>query len=230
MYTTSNAADDIEDVRAAMGYGRINLFGVSYGTRMALENARRHPGSVRSVMLAGVNSPADHLPKPQPAAAQEALEGLETVCKADPACNRAFPAFAAEFDQVMAGLDKAPVSVNILDPATGDVKQVRLSRALAAEAVRYMMYSPATSGDVPAIIQEAARGNFTPLAKVGASASSAALAGARLLAGQLFGVAAGDPVSFAVVAGVVGAVALVASIVPARRAAALDPLQVLREE
>ncbi len=58
----------------------------------------------------------------------------------------------------------------------------------------------------------------------------AALAGSRLLAGQLFGVAACDPVSFAAVAGVVGAVALIASIVPARRAAALDPMQVLREE
>jgi ABC-type antimicrobial peptide transport system permease subunit len=59
---------------------------------------------------------------------------------------------------------------------------------------------------------------------------AAAAAGGRLVAGMLFGVSARDPVVFGAVAALLGAVALAASYVPARRAAAVDPVEVLRGE
>ena len=52
-YTTSIAMDDLDDVRAWLGYERINLFGLSYGTRAALVYLRQHPDRVRTVTRMG---------------------------------------------------------------------------------------------------------------------------------------------------------------------------------
>src|SRR5690606_4668082 len=57
-YTTSIAVQDLDAVRAALGHARINLYGVSYGTRVAQHYMRRHPERVRSAILDGV-VPAD---------------------------------------------------------------------------------------------------------------------------------------------------------------------------
>lgn len=165
-YTTSVAADDLDEVRAALGYERLDLFGASYGTRLALEYARRHPDRTRTLILAGVNSPSDLLPLPQPRSAQEAIDGLARQCASDPGCRRAFPGFRAEFDAVLERLARQPAETPVLDPRTGDVTRVTLSRAVAAEAVRYMMYSPATAAQVPALVHAAAGGDLTPLAEM----------------------------------------------------------------
>ena len=50
-YTSAEAADDIEDLRVALGYSQLNLYALSYGTRLALTVARRHPASVRAMVL-----------------------------------------------------------------------------------------------------------------------------------------------------------------------------------
>ena len=56
-YTTSVAVQDLDAVRAALGYARINLYGVSYGTRVAQHYLRRFPGQVRALILDGVVPP-----------------------------------------------------------------------------------------------------------------------------------------------------------------------------
>lgn len=165
-YTTSVAADDLDEVRAALGYDRLDLFGASYGTRLALEYARRHPDRTRTLILAGVNSPSDLLPLPQPRSAQQAIDGLARQCASDPGCHRAFPGFRAEFDAVLERLAGQPAETPVLDPRTGEVTEVRLSRAVAAEAIRYMMYSPTTAAQVPALVHAAAQGDLTPLAEM----------------------------------------------------------------
>ena len=57
-YTTAAWVADLDVVRAALGYDKINLWGGSYGTRAAQEYLRRHPDRVRSVVLDGVATPA----------------------------------------------------------------------------------------------------------------------------------------------------------------------------
>ncbi len=56
-YTTSIAVRDLDDVRRALGYQRINLFGNSYGTRVAQHYARRYPKATRTLILDGVVNP-----------------------------------------------------------------------------------------------------------------------------------------------------------------------------
>ncbi len=163
LYTTSIAMDDIDEVRAALGYERINLFGGSYGTRAALTYLKRYPQRVRTATLQGV-APADqYLPGDFPVSNERALEGVLAECAADEACNTAFPNLKDEAKQVLAQLIKGPIEVEAEKPNSTERVKVKLSRDLAAEAIRYMLYNPGAASRVPVVLHLAAQGNFQPL-------------------------------------------------------------------
>jgi pimeloyl-ACP methyl ester carboxylesterase len=170
LYTTSIAMDDLDDVRAALGYEKLNLFGGSYGTRAAMTYLKRHPDHVRTVTLHGV-SPMDHyMPHDFPKQTERALQGILAECDADEACHKAFPNIRAESQALLERLIKGPVEVEVrTESSRGAEKQklanVQLSRDLAAEAIRYMLYNSAVSPRIPLILHLAAEGNFVPLAE-----------------------------------------------------------------
>jgi pimeloyl-ACP methyl ester carboxylesterase len=172
LYTTSIAMDDFDEVRAALGYQQLNLFGASYGTRAAMVYLRRHPGSVRTVTLHGV-SPTDHfMPADFPQQTERALQGILSECAAEEACNKAFPNLRTETKSVLDELMKGPLEVTVPGQAAGATSSqqvsgltVKLSRDLAAEAIRYMLYSSGMSPQIPWFLHQAAEGNFVPLAE-----------------------------------------------------------------
>lgn len=165
LYVTTIAADDMDEVRAALGYEHLNLFGGSYGTRAALTYLKRHPRHVRTAILQGV-SPTDHyLPGDFPLQTERALQGVLSECLADKTCSEAFPNIKEESKSVLAQLIKGPVEVEIQKPNSSDRVKVKLSRDLAAEAVRYMLYSPVPAGRVPLILHLASQGNYAPLTR-----------------------------------------------------------------
>ena len=90
-YTTAASADDMNEVRQWLGYGKINLHGASYGTTMAQVYWRRHPETVRSVMLTGVTLPGSHIPLAHAYAGQRALDLLLAECASQPECRAASP-------------------------------------------------------------------------------------------------------------------------------------------
>lgn len=165
LYTTDIAADDLEEVRQALGYGPLNLFGGSYGTRAILAFMRRHPASVRTATLIGVDPPNYPMPLYFARDAQRALDGVLGECAAEPACRQAFPNLAAEALKVFARLASAPASATVLDPGSGEPRTVSLSRDLAAEATRYLLYQPGGATQLPAVLHAAALGDFSPLAE-----------------------------------------------------------------
>ncbi len=134
--------DDIDEVRAALGYERINLFGGSYGTRAALTYLKRYPHRVRTATLQGVSPTDQFLPADFPAANERALEGILNECAANEACNKAFPDLKNETKAVLAQLIKGPIEVEI-ETTNAQRAKVKLSRELGAEAIRYMLYNPA---------------------------------------------------------------------------------------
>jgi pimeloyl-ACP methyl ester carboxylesterase len=169
LYTTTIAADDMDELRAALGYERLNLFGGSYGTRAALTYLKRHPQHVRTAILQGV-SPTDHyLPGDFPLQTERALQGVLSECLADKACSEAFPNIKAEAQSVLAQLIKGPVEVEVQKPRSSDRVKVKLSRDLAAEAIRYMLYSPRPASRVPLVLHLASQGNYVPLAQAAIS-------------------------------------------------------------
>lgn len=171
LYTTTIAMDDLDDVRAALGYDRINVFGGSYGTRAALVYLRQHPEHVRTVTLHGVAPTHQFMPRDFPIGNERALMGIVDECAADKDCNSAFPNFRAEVKTVLDRLLRGPVEAEVHGSGNPNnsatpLTKVRLSRNLVAEAIRYMLYHPSFASRIPLAVHQAASGNFSQLAQL----------------------------------------------------------------
>lgn len=165
LYTTSIAAEDVDELRASLGYDKIDLMGGSYGTRAALVYLRQHGDRVRSAYLGGVAPTTDPLPQDFPADAQRALDGVLGECATDASCRGAFPDVKGDARRLFERLAQGAVEVEVAHPATGALVKVRLDHDLAAEAIRYLLYTPAEAGLVPAVVHAGAAGEMTALAE-----------------------------------------------------------------
>lgn len=163
-FTTSVAVSDLEAVREALGYTALNLYGVSYGSRVAQHFARRFPGSTRTVVIDGVVPPQVALGPEIATESQKAVDNIFARCAADERCNARFPDIARTFDRVVAELRDAPVEVVVPHPNTGRLETLSFGTGQFAGAVRLLVYSPNTIALLPLFIHEAGLGNYRPLA------------------------------------------------------------------
>ncbi|MBL8045696.1 MAG: alpha/beta fold hydrolase [Anaerolineales bacterium] len=163
-YTTENAARDFDEVRAALGYEQINIYGVSYGTRMAQTYLKLFPERVRAVILDGVVPQAEALGIDVAADAQRALEMIFTRCEADEACRAAFPNLRAEFESVLTTLQAEAPIITAIHPTTGQATELRLTRSSTVSTIRLLTYAPETAALLPLLIHQAAQKNYTMLA------------------------------------------------------------------
>jgi len=164
-YTTSVAVRDLDAVRAALGYDRVNLYGGSYGTRVAQHYARRHPERTRTVILDGVVNPALALGATLALDADAALRAAFARCASHPGCAARYPTLEADFESLRARLDAGPVAVRLPDPVTAEPREVTFTGGHLAAAARMLLYSDQTAALLPLFIHEAqSTGNFAPLA------------------------------------------------------------------
>jgi pimeloyl-ACP methyl ester carboxylesterase len=167
LYTTTIAMDDLDDVRAALGYKQINIIGGSYGTRATQVYLKLHPAAVRAIVLHGVSPTNQFMPRDFPQHTERALNGVIADCAADEACRAAFPDLGTEVKSVLEWLMRGPVEVEL--KREGKSVRISLSRNVAAEAVRYMLYQAGAASRIPLFIHLAAQGNFGPLAEAAIS-------------------------------------------------------------
>lgn len=181
LYTTSVAMDDLDAVREALGYEKINLWGVSYGTRAALAYVRQHGDHARSVVLDGVAPMALVLPLSLAKDAERALERTFEDCASDPACGRAFPDLRGRFRAFAARLDEEPLRAQVSHPVTGAREEVVIDRAAFMGGLRGMLYSADLAALVPLALDRAMAGDpgtFVAIAReVGAGAQRAMATG-----------------------------------------------------
>ena len=149
-YTTPIAMDDLDDVRAYLGYDRINLYGGSYGTRAALVYLRRHGERVRSMVLDGVAPTDMRIPMFAARDAQRALDKLLTDCDADAACRSTHPGLAPRVRALLQRLSATPARVEVMHPRTGVRETVTLEARVVAGVLFAALYSPLTSSLLPA--------------------------------------------------------------------------------
>ncbi len=163
-YNTEYSADDVEEVRAWLGYGKINLFGGSYGTTSAQVYLRRHPGSVRAVILDGLAPVDEPIPLHHAAAGQRAADLLFAECAADPACHAAFPNPGAELRAVMERVEKG-IEVEVRDPRTKKLVKVLPNRGVVADGIRLFLYGGEVDGknSLPLRLHQAFGGDYRPL-------------------------------------------------------------------
>lgn len=163
-YTTAIAMEDLDEARQWLGYGKINLWGVSYGSVAAQVYLRRHEASVRAMVLEGVAPPDELLGLHQASAAQRAIDILFERCRTDSRCNAAYPHlhedFAAMFERVRRGTE-----VQVHD-RNGRPECVRPGFEAVAEGIRIRLYNPDTNA-LAATIHQAAGGNLGPIVQRG---------------------------------------------------------------
>jgi pimeloyl-ACP methyl ester carboxylesterase len=173
LYTTSIAMDDLDDVRAHLGYPRINLYGGSYGTRAALVYLRQHEDRVRSVILDGVAPTDMQLPLFMARDAQRALDKLVTDCAADARCNGLYPNLGERTRTLLARLQREPARVRLTHPRTGIAEDVTVNADFVGNVVFSALYSPLTSSLVPELIKRAEADDFQGLLALGLAGEAA---------------------------------------------------------
>jgi pimeloyl-ACP methyl ester carboxylesterase len=173
-YTTTIAAQDLEDVRKALGEPQFDLVGVSYGTRMAQQYAMHHPNAVRSLVLDGVVPNELALGEDFAQNLDDALKAQFARCSADPACHKRFNDPYQTLYQLRDALRANPHKVSFRDPQNYQSVQRELNEYSLVSVVRMFAYSPLTAALLPVSIDAAAHGDVGPL-----------LGQAKLLTGDL---------------------------------------------
>lgn len=163
-YSTESIADDLEAVRAALGFPALNLYGVSGGTRQAQVYLARYPARVRSLVLAGVLAPGFRMPLGYARDAQGAFDSLAVACRADSVCQRVYPRFRDQFDTVLRRLSARAERVAIPRPE-GVTDTVTVTRDIFAEQVRTQFYGPGSAANLPYLVSRAVSGDFLPFAE-----------------------------------------------------------------
>jgi pimeloyl-ACP methyl ester carboxylesterase len=161
-YTSTVAADDLDAVREALGYERIDLYGPSYGGTLAQYYIRQHPDRVRVAILDGATPLDVPVFEHMAASSQAALELVIERCQADAACRAAFPDLPAEWAALYAALEDG-VETGITDPSIGVPGMLTLE--VIGPVLHQALLDPATAGQLPYAIHLASEGRWAELAE-----------------------------------------------------------------
>ncbi|MEM6230458.1 alpha/beta hydrolase [Shewanella scandinavica] len=161
-YGSLNAIKDFEAVRQHLGYKKLHVYGISYGTRMAQLYMRLYPAHLATVTLDGI-VPMQQSVLEIGASIDRGFDLLFKDCQETAACHTQFPELKAEFDQVAASLAKAPVMENVYDPVTGEKTMLTMTRGKFYGSIRMALYQANVRALVPHAIHQAAKHNFQPI-------------------------------------------------------------------
>jgi len=155
-YTTAAWVADLEAVRAALGYPTWNLWGGSYGTRVALEYARRHAARVRAMILDGVAPPSLKISLGVWLTREQALDALFAACAASPGCAAAESDLAATLARIRADLGPTGRDVTVANPRTGETETHRVTFEVVVAGLHPLVYLPELAAVIPALLARAA--------------------------------------------------------------------------
>ncbi len=170
-YATSIAMDDLDDVRSWLGYDRIDLFGLSYGSRAVLVYMRQHPDRVHTATIMGVAPTYLKMPLHHSEGAARAMDLLLQACEQDTQCHQAFPQARDEWTTVLAQLGRPPARAQYSSPDKSGPVTVEIGRDIFAEKIRNWMYGRDMASRIPLIVHQAAKGDFAPFLKEAISPS-----------------------------------------------------------
>lgn len=160
-YNSAASAADLNDLRLALGYDKLNLYGVSYGTRLALTMMRDYPDAVRSVVLDSTYPLEVNLYTALAANAERAFNVLFDDCTADPTCNTSYPNLRMVFYNLVDQLNANPATVFL---SVGGVDYpVSLTGDLLIDVLFVGLYNPAVAASMPKMIYQIQRGEYSIL-------------------------------------------------------------------
>jgi pimeloyl-ACP methyl ester carboxylesterase len=160
-YNSAASAADLKDLRLALGYEKLNLYAVSYGTRLALTLMRDDPASVRSAVLDSAYPLQVNLYTALAPNADRAFNVFFNRCAADPNCSTTYPDLRNVFYQLVDQLNAHPVSVSL--HAGGAERAVRVDGGLLIDVLFTGLYNPVVTASMPQMIYDIRRGDDTIL-------------------------------------------------------------------
>jgi pimeloyl-ACP methyl ester carboxylesterase len=163
-YTSRNAVADLDAVRRALGYSTIDLYAVSYGTRVAQLYMRRFPAAVHAAILDGVTFPEQAIGPDTPLDGERALDLIVARCKASADCEAAYPQLQQDLDSLRHRFGPEKSTITLDDPNSGLPLHIEFNRAMLNASLRFLSYSATQASLLPALIHRAANGELTPLA------------------------------------------------------------------
>ncbi|MDX1394878.1 MAG: alpha/beta fold hydrolase [Gemmatimonadota bacterium] len=160
-YTTSHIAEDLETIRAALGYGALNIYGTSYGTRVAQLYAARYPRNVRTLVLKAPVPPTAVVPLTYTTGSQRALDALFELCREQEACRAAYPAIEERFAGLLERLREDSASLTVTNPLSGAEAEIRIDDTALGYLLRNLMMAASGGATTLAVIDQASRGDFS---------------------------------------------------------------------
>jgi len=162
-FTSAANAADVEDLRKALGYEKWNLYGISYGTRLALTIMRDFPQGLRSVVIDSVYPPQVSLETGTPANAARAFDALFTACADDSACSEVYPNLSQVFTDAVEALNAKPVTTP-MTLSSGETIDWVVDGDTVVSVLFQSMYATSLLPLLPSLIWEVKDGNFEALA------------------------------------------------------------------
>ncbi|MGD9099869.1 MAG: alpha/beta hydrolase, partial [Anaerolineae bacterium] len=162
-YTSAANAADVQDILIVLGYEQANLYGVSYGTRLAQNIMRDFPAIVRSAVLDSVVPFQIKLYNEVAARGNVALRVLFDACAADPECHAAYPDLERVFHDLVAQLDAAPVTVEVTNPFDEQTHDVAVNGSAFSNAALWALRWPDYISLVPQAIYQVHDGDYSLL-------------------------------------------------------------------
>lgn len=159
-----NAAD-IAALRVALGYNEINLYGVSYGTLLALHTMRDSAAGLRSVILDAVAPPQINFQVEAPQSEERAFTALFNACATDADCNKAYPDLERVFYDLIAQLNETPTRVRVTDPETGKSYNAVMDGDGLEGSIFQMLYATDLIPALPKMIYDAREGNYNVMGR-----------------------------------------------------------------
>jgi pimeloyl-ACP methyl ester carboxylesterase len=162
-YSTATHAEDLEAVRQALGFNKIALYGVSYGTKLAMAYALAHPDHVERLLLDSVVPP--ELPDPFSANTLQQMPGTLAAFCAGGRCGAATSNFAGDVTTLANRLATKPIRLAVRE-ANGTKKQVRVDGIELLSMVTDADLNPGLAVELPAVVRAALKGRLQPLARL----------------------------------------------------------------
>jgi pimeloyl-ACP methyl ester carboxylesterase len=192
-YNSAESAADIEDLRRVLKLDKINLWGVSYSSRLMLNVVRDYPDGIRAVVLESALPPEVNYDEVGVDAIVNALNQVFKNCASDVECAKAYPNLENEFYEVVGKLNKKPISASVKDETTGKTNELKLDgNDFVTWIVDYLLsVDPSAIADVPLVVKQTFQGDYEVFKRY-----AKAKIGARGGLGMRYSVWCGEEVPF----------------------------------
>jgi pimeloyl-ACP methyl ester carboxylesterase len=162
-YTTNANADDVDELRQALGAKQISLIGHSYGTVLAQDVIRRHGGNLQRVVFASSDAPDTLLALPT--AWDLLIKKLSYFASEDATVGKIVPDMEALYKRVLDKLERNPVSLNVTDERAKKPVNIRVGKIGLQWLMRLAANDARIYAGLPALLYTIEQGDYSILTR-----------------------------------------------------------------